>query len=890
MEAGAPLDFCTGPHTPASRRSGALRRKPPARFPVLAVCLAALSVALGWVGYQQVTAQPTEPITFVVDEGLPYGITQESVEAAAEGVALGYQPFTMHVVERELEWEETNHHEIGDADLILSVGDDADDPDLPIPDSSRVAFAVEDDDVWRDAAQIRGTFVNNRTLGHGPSAVVGAALTASNLRFDDGVGSPVLWGSLAALPMFAAILAMFAWLRRRRIEHARYREFSEAQLRLARSVLELETVKARVDLTEAVLSEAEAEDASSSSGASASPAHTLQRDWALIRELSLDLAREEQALLRELDDAALRDFAADTLDLQHRTDAVSEAAEVHSGHAGSRSVLDRLALPLLHSIDDVLAHRSRFPAEAQELETHRARLLSIAQEVASDVGSAGLVANHREVLERWDSVEQDIRTIAARISRRVSKPKRSAGTADTIALNDAVEERASRRVSAATAGATDSFRQLRASLGLGHGSELGPLQATERALELLERLDDQPARVADVPTTKRGISWGTAAVLLPVLLGLAAGWVAVGQSDSNTAYGRTLTGDQPLAELRVYGDPARIPDLKDPLEGEPSNAQTLDLQYVRSRMQRSVEFSDTTALLPDRLELTVALLPIDEYAEYQPHPEYDERLWIDYWEMLEAQRKLKHDVAQQYPQVLDAETGEVARGQGILPIWLLPDGNYAIGYTLTGEISSGVDSRMGAYYFNATEPRVIGRDDFDIPVGDLIAYDLGDLGRAMEYNHQELSHVSPGALFWIVAVSVWTGAQTLILLGVAVAEAGRRRAGTVASRRQLASLRADLESLALGLDLSRLDMVAVLGLDSPTDGRAEQAEQRLYEMGLVTAWREVQALENLPRREQRGEAWQSRIRHVQHLVETLTTRDADVSRRADEMARVQRLS
>ncbi|MCT4574244.1 hypothetical protein N3930_45745, partial [Bacillus thuringiensis] len=75
---------------------------------------------------------------------------------------------------------------------------------------------------------------------------------------------------------------------------------------------------------------------------------------------------------------------------------------------------------------------------------------------------------------------------------------------------------------------------------------------------------------------------------------------------------------------------------------------------------------------------------------------------------------------------------------------------------------------------------------------------------------------------------------------------------------------------------------------SETGGQAEQADQRLYEMGLVTAWREVDALERLPRREQRGEAWEARVRHVQRLVETLSTRRADVSRRAEELLREQR--
>lgn len=240
----------------------------------------------------------------------------------------------------------------------------------------------------------------------------------------------------------------------------------------------------------------------------------------------------------------------------------------------------------------------------------------------------------------------------------------------------------------------------------------------------------------------------------------------------------------------------------------------------------------------------------------------------------------------QFPAVLDSRTGEVALGQAILPVWILDDGSYAFDNFLTGEFSVGVSSRMGAYDFRGTEPTVLGTGDMaDVAVGWWVAYELLDLGREMEYNHLTMDNVSPATVFWAVAVSVWTGLLTLVLLGMAVAEAGRRRLGSTAVRRRLAGLRQDLNGLALGLDLSRLDMVAVLGLDSETGGRAEEAGQRLYETALVTAWREVDALERLPRREQRGEAWASRVRHVQRLVGTLATRRAEVARRADELLR-----
>ncbi|GAA1126908.1 hypothetical protein [Citricoccus alkalitolerans] len=901
-----------------------LRRRPPLRFPFLAVSLAGVSVALGAIGLQQVTAQPTEPITFVVDEGLPRGITQESVEAAAEGIALGHEPFTLHVVERELEWDEYSNGETGDADIMLSIGDDPEDPDLSLHDATRVAFAGEDyGDDYSTAATIRETFVNNRTLGHGPHAIIGAALTAADLQFDPGIRTPLLWAPLAALPMFIAILVMYRWIGRRRDERARYRTFGEAQLRLARAVLELETLQLRVELAGVQRDR---------------PRHAgLQNDWKRIRRLTRDLARTEQSLMADLDRASpplqartaeqlevdLRQFSADTLDLQRRADVLAQATEVRSGHAGSRSVLDRLALPLLQSIDEVLAHHDRYPAEARALEAHRARLLAIAQEVAAGIGTgpspdrahddgappgapgaspagqgadeqaAGLVSRHGELLQRWNAAEQDIRATALRMSRHVTSPKTFSNATHVRTMNEAVDERARARVSAATAGATDSFTSLRSALGLGHGADLGPLQATERVLELIDRQTGHGQSTAPPPASKAapGVPYGLLLGVFPLLVSLGAGFMASSQiEDSHIQYGRTLTGDRPLAGLQVYGDPAALAGPVEPRETDPqTQADSLDLDYIRERMAWSLEYSDDGALLPADVEVTVALLPSERYIDYAPDAEYDHRMAIDYWDLLEAQDQVKQDVAVEFPEVLDARTGDVALGQAILPVWILEDGTYAFDNFLTGEFSVGVSSRLGAYAFTGTEPTVHGTGDMaDVSIGWWIAYELEDLGRAMEYNRLTVDQVSPAAVFWAVFLSAWTGILTIIMLSLAGVEAGRRRMGTAAVRRQLAGLRTDLEQLALGLDLSRLDMVAVLGLDSATGGRAEQAGQRLYESALVTAWREVDALERLPRREQRGEAWEARVRHARRLVTTLATQQADVARRADELLRSQR--
>lgn len=45
-------------------------------------------------------------------------------------------------------------------------------------------------------------------------------------------------------------------------------------------------------------------------------------------------------------------------------------------------------------------------------------------------------------------------------------------------------------------------------------------------------------------------------------------WNAVEQ-DSHIQYGRTLTGDRPLAGLQVYGDPGDLAGPVEPRDGDP---------------------------------------------------------------------------------------------------------------------------------------------------------------------------------------------------------------------------------------------------------------------------------------------------------------------------------
>lgn len=422
-------------HRPGTVAFGQKRRRPPWRSLLVALALALLSVGLGLFGYRRVAGEPPQQIEFIVDEELPYGITQETVEAAAEGRALGHEAFTMHVVERELTWDETYHGDIGDADILFSVGS-KDKADTTLEDFNRVAFrgVSNTEDGIGDAVDIRAAFVNNQTLGHGPNAVVGAALTAADVRFDGGNRSPIYWVAFTALPMFCAILVMYAWTRDRSTERKQAQKLSAAQLRLARVVLELDSLEVRFEVARQALNVAAAAENQSRSwfrrliipnGTTANEHMTqLRQQWEEVRSMSLELARHEirlQEIFREnakleadetMEQAyqELEDFDILSRALKRQADALADATELRAGHTGSRSVLDRIALPLIQALDDILSQREHLPAAAERLEPVRAELLALSLQAASyesdrpegdDAEAVPLVTDHNDLLRQW---------------------------------------------------------------------------------------------------------------------------------------------------------------------------------------------------------------------------------------------------------------------------------------------------------------------------------------------------------------------------------------------------------------------------------------------------------------------------------------------------------
>ncbi|KTR93957.1 hypothetical protein NS220_10785, partial [Microbacterium testaceum] len=564
-------------------------------------------------------------------------------------------------------------------------------------------------------------------------------------------------------------------------------------------------------------------------------------------------------------------------------------------HAGGGTILGQIALTSTLAVDDVLARPDLLsPRETETLSRQRSDLLALVREADTTFGADNgpdVVVRHVDLMKRWREAERRLAVTLARIQNRLEK-KIPRGTTSHLAAGE-LDRRLQERARIATGGAADAVGELRSSLDLTPRKGLPPAHHAERILLIADALDagtrgaTPPRRAGSgIPVDRLAPDFVPLAVAgIPLVAALIAGFVATSAMErSDATYGRELTGDVPLAGLEIVGDPALLPNLTDAKDAarEGPNIETLSLDFVRDAMERTAQRTENAALLPERIELVVPLLPIDDYVTVHPNPEVEDGVTLDYFELLNAYSRIKTEVETAVPGTLDPATGDVRAGHAILPLWIRDDGAYGVGLPLTGTLSTGTESRLGAYDFVATEPRFTNKPGQrgSAPAGWVVASEMIELGRQLEYNDLRVSSTDPSALFWVVALATWTGVQTLAMIVWSLAQVLRRGAGSRRTRAQLRELRAQLNALAMGLDLSRLDAVAVLGTADGHRGQAAEADQQLYETILFTAWREIQALETLPRREQRGPEWRRRVERMASVIGALAVREAGVAERA----------
>ena len=133
-------------------------------------------------------------------------------------------------------------------------------------------------------------------------------------------------------------------------------------------------------------------------------------------------------------------------------------------------------------------------------------------------------------------------------------------------------------------------------------------------------------------------------------------------------------------------------------------------------------------------------------------------------------------------------------------------------------------------------------------------------------------------LYWMLEFMLFFSVLNLVQVVQYLLGATSRFSRFSRGSRSVQRSRRKLEQLALGLEETQINAVAVLGAIS--SGRADEAGQRLFERALMMAWREAEELSTILwasgcRRAMNGEPriWRS-------WWNLLGERDADVARRA----------
>lgn len=224
--------------------------------------LAAGTVAVGLTGIGTMAAEPGEPVRLQLEEPLPYGITQERVDALTEQDPIrSWEPITVRVTD---EWIARPLEEDAayPADVQLSTQLERMPVDMTVPgyDPSTLpaerhngvvvdpeVFPDEDEDTGsptdRPSIQLLQAFERNRDMGHSAASVVATARTAGELSYSGLPREPLLWigltGAMGALTFGAGLL----WARAVRAVSELRRRFRLARARIARVVLDLEALE-----------------------------------------------------------------------------------------------------------------------------------------------------------------------------------------------------------------------------------------------------------------------------------------------------------------------------------------------------------------------------------------------------------------------------------------------------------------------------------------------------------------------------------------------------------------------------------------------------------------------------------------------------------------------
>lgn len=308
------------------------------------------------------------------------------------------------------------------------------------------------------------------------------------------------------------------------------------------------------------------------------------------------------------------------------------------------------------------------------------------------------------------------------------------------------------------------------------------------------------------------------------------------------------TGEEQLHSLTFDGDLGGL----DPDEVRRFMANQFTEAVDVTVAVRSAE--DYLALRPDQFD-AVSLLSEDN----DPH------LLVD------AMGRLKAE----FPELLDASTGELRVDQVIIPVWRVDADKVTVPTVMTGAVMVEEHSMLGdlkypAGYYQASESPEM-----------TVSTVFRTLSRGLASNANVKPEINGFWLFTLltlsIALSITTVALAINFGGSISLKLGRfgRNAKT------LRQTRSDLEALSLGLDDARLNTIAVLGPN--TGNRLAESAQRIYESSLAMAWRIANDLQSRPLSGRLNSGYVADVEQLAALVKALSIQDTDVQRRTREL-------
>ncbi|MGP5229040.1 DUF5129 domain-containing protein [Arthrobacter rhombi] len=808
-------------------------------FPWLALVLGVATLIFAGFGWHAVTAESEAQVRIVVEGSPGHGISQSTVDAAHPDPIRSWKPLTFKVTADHLSSDQQHGRTDLGADVVLSTQwKNAE----GTPNERRfTGAALRSSDDFDDRFAIGNTYLNNLGLGHGPLAVVAAAETAADVLGDGPIRTPVFWVAGTGLGILLTGTALAFSLRRRRHWERRYRRLATAQRRLARVALDLEALEVTYRTTPERRRPA---------------GYTVA--WRTLRDSTLELARTEAGVATAVRDpqtalstqtGGLVDlFEASARELTTLADALLAAGAVHGNLTRRGAVFERITAPLNDAARELIIRLEAAPANvfsAKTMDDLRGRLRALLEASArSGRGTAG------SGVEAWAEAERSLEGIARHIAdvlRRYPHGKVRARRRDTEDLSGLRESLGlPGEASLALTVLDEANAVARALLGDVEAYDaLSPARRPRghRGRRGLRRL--HPGSHGTPATGRRATIWwlsGTAVAL--VVSAIAAGLV------TGTVLGRPgweLTGTDHLRSLTIDGQ-----------------AEGITEEGIRRYLEDQ---------FPRPIDVTLAVRDAEQYLQPTPRADSDLGVEVDPARRLEALWRVKG----QFPRLLEPVTDELRPDQVIVPVMVFDDGRVAVPGQLTGATALGDGRRLGAS--NWTFPNLYVSSSGTAEVH--VANGLEDLARGLQANGFRDQNVSGALLFWLLTVTLTLGlltaAQVVRFGGLISARLGRFGRGGAALRRA----RADLDQLALGLDDSRLNTVAVLGAGAASS--SAEADQRLFERALVMAWREAADLAALPLAARLSQHYVDRVTRLQRLVATLGGRDADVHRRTEAL-------